>query len=112
VALSAARIFHIAVQRPLFAKRWGKRRKIRSITVQIIETLSAFGYLYSRARRSNANALIPPRFDPESGENVSVQRGKMRNLYAGAKSAGTAARAHAASRDLALAGGLLRLIRP
>jgi hypothetical protein len=56
--------------------------------------------------------LIPPRFDPKSGENVSVQRGKMRTSYAGAKSAGAAARAHAASRDLALAGGLLRLIRP
>jgi hypothetical protein len=56
--------------------------------------------------------LIPPRFDPKSGENVSVQRGKMRNSYAGAKSAGAAARAHAASRNLALAGGLLRLIRP
>jgi hypothetical protein len=56
--------------------------------------------------------LIPPRFDPKSGENVSVQRGKMRTLYAGAKGAGAAARAHAAVRDLALAGGLLRLIRP
>ncbi len=35
---------------------------------------------------------------------MSVQRGKMRKLYTGAKSAGAAARAHAASRDLALAG--------
>ena len=59
-----------------------------------------------------ANALIPPRFDPSSGESVSEQRGQMRKVFAGAKSTGAAARADAAVREPALAGGLLRLIRP
>ena len=43
---------------------------------------------------------------------MSELRGKMRNIFASAKSTGAAARADAAMRDLALAGGLLRLIRP
>jgi len=62
-------------------------------------------------RRIGVNALISPRFGPCEND-VTEQRGNMREYLVGAVCTGAAARADAAVRCLALAGGLLRLSHP
>jgi hypothetical protein len=78
---------------------------------QFIETSASFRYELAGSGETGRGPRFA-KFRPNCGDDVTGQRGKMREMLIGAECADAAARAGAAARSLALAGGLLRLTCP